>query len=255
MRTGCVIKEIDHMKPLFLLALSTLPFHLSHAAQPPLELTIQKSSAQSAHLTTRIQWVDFPKPQYKNSDLNQQNRAAIIRVYADETGEVTKATVQETTGIKALDEKLVNAVLQAKVKPFMEDDTALAVIGYQVFNLNLTPDDAEACNYSFDSKNWRAQQQQQKVPFQYQAQPTLALDSTQLNGHDRQIKFSFKADKHGNIKKPKIIKGSGIYALDQQVLQAVANSKVSVKRTASTLWIYKKSKFKDAIEFDLNACR
>ena len=255
MRTGCVIKEIDHMKPLFLLALSTLPFHLSHAAQPPLELTIQKSSAQSAHLTTRIQWLDFPKPQYKNSDLNQQNRAAIIRVYADETGEVTKATVQETTGIKALDEKLVNAVLQAKVKPFMEDDTALAVIGYQVFNLNLTPDDAEACNYSFDSKNWRAQQQQQKVPFQYQVQPKLALDSTQLNGHDRQIKFSFKADKHGNIKKPKITKGSGIYALDQQVLQAVANSKVSVKRTASTLWLYKKSKFKDAIEFDLNACR
>jgi hypothetical protein len=165
MRTGCVIKEIDHMKPLFLLALSTLPFHLSHAAQPPLELTIQKSSAQSAHLTTRIQWVDFPKPQYKNSDLNQQNRAAIIRVYADETGDVTKATVQETTGLKALDEKLVNAVLQAKVKPFMEDDTALAVIGYQVFNLNLTPDDAEACNYSFDSKNWRAQQQQQKCLF------------------------------------------------------------------------------------------
>ena len=255
MRTGCVIKEIDHMKPLFLLALSTLPFHLSHAAQPPLELTIQKSSAQSAHLTTRIQWLDFPKPQYKNSDLNQQNRAAIIRVYADETGDVTKATVQETTGIKALDEKLVNAVLQAKVKPFIEDDTALAVIGYQVFNLNLTPDDVEACNYSFDSKNWRAQQQQQKVPFQYQAQPTLALESSQLNGHDRQIKFSFKADKHGNIKKPKITKGSGIYQLDQQVLQAVANSKVSVKRTASTLWLYKKSKFKDAIEFDLNACR
>ncbi len=255
MRTGCVIKEIDHMKPLFLLALSTLPLHLSHAAQPPLELTIQKSSAQSAHLTTRIQWVDFPKPQYKNSDLNQQNRAAIIRVYADETGDVTKATVQETTGIKALDEKLVNAVLQAKVKPFIEDDTALAVIGYQVFNLNLTPDDIEECNYSFNSKNWRAQQQQQKVPFQYQAQPTLALESSQLNGHDRQIKFSFKADKHGNIKKPKITKGSGIYELDQQVLQAVANSKVSVKRTASTLWIYKKSKFKDAIEFDLNACR
>lgn len=255
MRTGCVIKEIDHMKPLFLLALSTLPFHLSHAAQPPLELTIQKSSAQSAHLTTRIQWIDFPKPQYKNSDLNQQNRAAIIRVYADETGDVTKATVQETTGLKALDEKLVNAVLQAKVKPFIEDDTALAVIGYQVFNLNLTPDDVEACNYSFNSKNWRAQQQQQKVPFQYQVQPKLALDSTQLNGHDRQIKFSFKADKHGNIKKPKITKGSGIYALDQQVLQAVANSKVSVKRTASTLWLFKKSKFKDAIEFDLNACR
>ena len=197
------------MKPLFLLALSTLPVHLSHAAQPPLELSIQKSSAQSAHLTTRIQWVDFPKPQYKNSDLNQQNRAAIIRIYADETGDVTKASVQESTGLKALDEKLVNAVLQAKIKPFVEDGTASAIIGYQVFNLNLTPDDAEACNYTFDSKNWLAQQQQQKVPFQYQAQPTLALDSTQLNGHDRQVKFNFKTDKHGNIKKPKITKGLG----------------------------------------------
>ena len=242
------------MKPLFLLALSTLPVHLSHAAQPPLELSIQKSSAQSAHLTTRIQWVDFPKPQYKNSDLNQQNRAAIIRIYADETGDVTKASVQESTGLKALDEKLVNAVLQAKIKPFVEDGTASAIIGYQVFNLNLTPDDAEACNYTFDSKNWLAQQQQQKVPFQYQAQPTLALYSTQLNGHDRQVKFNFKTDKHGNIKKPKITKGSGIYELDQQVLQAVANSKVSVKRTASTLWLYKKSKFKDAIEFDFESC-
>lgn len=242
------------MKPLFLLALSTLPVHLSHAAQPPLELSIQKSSAQSAHLTTRIQWVDFPKPQYKNSDLNQQNRAAIIRIYADETGDVTKASVQESTGLKALDEKLVNAVLQAKIKPFVEDGTASAIIGYQVFNLNLTPDDAEACNYTFDSKNWLAQQQQQKVPFQYQAQPTLALDSTQLNGHDRQVKFNFKTDKHGNIKKPKITKGSGIYELDQQVLQAVADSKVSVKRTASTLWLYKKSKFKDAIEFDFESC-
>ena len=242
------------MKPLFLLALSTLPVHLSHAAQPPLELSIQKSSAQSAHLTTRIQWVDFPKPQYKNSELNQQNRAAIIRIYADETGDVTKASVQESTGLKALDEKLVNAVLQAKIKPFVEDGTASAIIGYQVFNLNLTPDDAEACNYTFDSKNWLAQQQQQKVPFQYQAQPTLALDSTQLNGHDRQVKFNFKTDKHGNIKKPKITKGSGIYELDQQVLQAVANSKVSVKRTASTLWLYKKSKFKDAIEFDFESC-
>ena len=64
-------------------------------------------------------------------------------MYADETGDVTKATVQETTGIKALDEKLVNAVLQTKSKTVYGDDTALAVIGYQVFNLNLTPDDVE----------------------------------------------------------------------------------------------------------------
>ena len=61
-------------------------------------------------------------------------------------------------------------------------------------------------------------------------------------------------NKHGDVKKVKVTQGSGIYALDQKVVQAVSNSQINVKRTASTLWMYKKSSFKDEITFDLNHC-
>ena len=68
-----------------------------------------------------------------------------------------------------------------------------------------------------------------------------------------QIKFNFKADKHGNIKSPKLSKVQVFTRLINKFYKLqTANS---VKRTASRLWLYKKSKFKDAIEFDLNACR
>lgn len=243
------------MKPLILFGLLVLSVSASHAAQSDMKLQIQKSAAQPAHLTTRIQWINFPQIHYQNSDLEQQNRAAIIRVYADEAGEIKQATIQESTGLKALDQKLMNAVRQAKVKPYTKDDTTLASIGYQVFHLNLTEEDRDTCHYYFDSKNWLAQHHKQNVPFYYQAQPILNLDSIQLNGQNRHVKFSFKADPKGQIKNLKIIQSSGLPALDQQVLHAVANSKVTVKRTASTLWLYKKSKFTDTIVFDSENCR
>ena len=133
------------------------------------------------------------------------------------------------------------------------EDTTLPIIGYQTFSLNLEQEQAE-CNYGFNSKNWLTQQQQQKVKFSYTKQPHLELSRDDLNQHDRNIKFSFKVDKHGDVKKVKINQGSGLYALDQNIIQAVRNSQVAVKRSASTLWLYKKSSFKDEIQFKLNQC-
>ena len=233
-----------------------LPFSTVYSAQSkaPKQLAVQKSAALPAHLTTRIQWTKFPRPNYKNEDLKEQNRSAIIRIYADETGNITKASVQESTGLTHLDNLLVQAVREAHVKPHIENDTATPLIGYQTFNLKLSQDDAEICPYPFESKNWQAQQQNRKTPFTYRTQPQLDMDSDLLNGHNRAVKFNFKVNKHGDVKKVKVTQGSGIYALDQKVVQAVSNSQINVKRTASTLWMYKKSKFKDEIKFDLNHC-
>lgn len=216
------------------------------------QLSVQKSVARPAHLTTRIQWTDFPRPQYQHEDLKDQNRSAIIRVYADETGNVTKANIQESTGLTSLDQLLIQAVRAAHVKPYIENDTAIPVIGYQTFSLNLnSKNESEICQYHFDSKNWQAQQVNKNVPFSYQAQPLLELDSEQLHGHSRAVKFSFKVNKHGDVKKVKIKKGSGLYAVDQQLIQAVLGAKVDVPRH---YWIYKKSTLKDEIRFDLNQC-
>lgn len=233
----------------------SFPFVQSHSAETTKtsQLVVQKSTALPAHLTTRIQWTTFPQPQYNNDDLKGQNRAAILRIYADETGKITQASVQESTGLKNLDEILVQAVRQAHVQPYKIEDTVLPIIGYQTFSLNLEHDQSD-CNYSFNSKNWMAQQQQQKVKFAYNTQPQLELNRDELNQHDRKIKFSFKVDKHGAVKKVKINQGSGVYALDQNIVQAVSKSQIKVKRTASTLWLYKKSSFKDEIQFKLNQC-
>lgn len=252
------MKELEFMKPILCFSLLlTLPFGAVYSAEPQAskQLSIQKSAAQPAHLTTRIQWTQFPRLEYKNADLKDQNRSAIIRVYADETGNITKASVQESTGLNALDQILLKAVHKAHIKPYIEENTAIAQIGYQAFNLNLRPDhEREICQYRFNSKNWQAQQKDKKVPFSYRAQPSLDLDSKQLNGHDRTVKFSFKVNKHGEVKKIKVKKGSGLYALDQKIVQALSNSQIEAKRTASTLWLYKKSHFKDEIKFDLEQC-
>lgn len=233
----------------------SFPFVHSYSAEKAStsQLAVQKSTALPAHLTTRIQWTTFPQPQYNHDDLKGQNRAAILRIYADETGKITQASVQESTGLKNLDEVLLQAVRQAHVQPYKVEDTTLPIIGYQTFSLNLKQDPSE-CNYSFNSKNWMGQQQQQKVKFSYKTQPQLELNRDDLNQHDRKIKFSFKVDKHGAVKKVKINQGSGIYALDQNIVQAISKSQITVKRTASTLWLYKKSSFKDEIQFKLNQC-
>jgi TonB family protein len=208
----------------------------------------------TSHLTTRLQWSKFPQPNYSIEDLKNKNRAAIIRVVANTKGDVTDATVEESTGLKALDQILIQAVEDAQVKPHIKDGRAVSQIGYQAFNLKLSNADA-ICNYRFDSKVWLAQTEAKKTTFQYVAQPQLELDSSQLNGHNRQVKFSFTTDKHGNVKKVKIKQGSGVYALDQSIVHAVTDSQIRVKRTARTLWLYKKSSFKDEIQFKLNACQ
>ena len=70
----------------------SFPFVHSYSAEKvsTSQLAVQKSTALPAHLTTRIQWTTFPQPQYNHDDLKGQNRAAILRIYADETGKITQ---------------------------------------------------------------------------------------------------------------------------------------------------------------------
>ena len=248
------IKDIQIMKKILCSTLLlVLPFSTAFSQETGSTkvLDTQKVSALPAHKTTRLQWTKLPQPKYENSDLKEQDRAAIIRVYANESGKITKATVQESTGLKSLDDILVQAVLNAEVKPHIESDTAVATIGFQTFNLKYINDDENQCDYDFKSEVWKAQQVNEKTKFTYRTQPTLSVDTDDLEGHNRSIEFKFKVNKHGEVKKAKIKKGSGVYDLDQQVLQAVLNANVQVPRK---FWIYKKSRLKDSIQFKLDGC-
>lgn len=239
---------------LCLTLLACAPFSTAFSASTKThQLPAQNIEVAPAHLTTRLNWSVFPKPVYANEDLKQRDRAAIIRVTANAKGTITDASVEESTGVDQLDRILISAVKKAKVKPHLENGEAKAIIGYQAFNLRVKGNTPE-CDFNFDSKVWNAQSADKKTPFQYVSQPKLDLTRHELKQHDRKVKFNFKVDKHGQVKKVKIKQGSGIYALDQKVVEALRNSQISVKRTASTLWIYKKSNFKDEIQFKVNGC-
>lgn len=237
--------------------LLSFPFAASYSASTKKapQLPTQTIDVQPTHLTTRIEWTKFPKPKYSNEDLKGQDRSAVVRIYANEQGHIKQAAIQDSTGYQQLDQLLLNAVKSAEVRPHIENKTALPIIGYQVFNLKLTDQDQEFCEYSFNSKNWQAQQQQQKTKFQYLNQPELNVDTDLLNEHDRKVEFQIKANRKGEIKKVNIRKGSGIYQLDQQVTNALKGTQISTKRRASTLWLYKPSSFKDEIQFKLNECK
>lgn len=216
------------------------------------KLQPQTTQAEAAHLTTRIEWRKFPIIQFKDADLGGQNRIAIVRVKANESGKIVDASIKESTGLAKLDQKILSAVLQGQTKAFIQDGNELSVIGYQVFSLKLTEDDSSLCKFEFSSNNWQAQNNQQKVPFNYLEQPKVTITADDLKQHNRSVKFSFKVNKKGEVKSSKITKGSGIYRLDQKVLAAVNVAKVDVPRK---YWIYKKSKLKDEIKFNLEQCQ
>ena len=73
----------------------------------------------------------------------------------------------------------------------------------------------------------------------------------ELKGKDRLVRFNFKVNKQGEATQVKINKGSGIYALDAQVMQALSNTQVDVPKK---LWFFKKSRLKDEIHFKLDKC-
>jgi TonB family protein len=245
------------MKPILCATLlMSLPFVAVSAAMTKTapQLPTRTIDVQAAHLTTRIEWTQFPKLNYSNADLQGQDRSAVIRIYANAQGQIEQASIQDSTGFAPLDQLLLSAVKAAEVRPYMENKTALPVIGYQVFNLQLMENEQNDCVYSFNSKNWQAQQQGQPTRFQYLSRPVLELDTEQLKGYDRKLGFKIKANRKGQIEKVKIQKGSGNYVLDQQVFSALKGTQISTQRLARTLWLYKPSSFKDEIEFKLAEC-
>jgi len=244
------MKRILCLSILFSLGFTAAHSETKHINQLPR----QQSTAVSPHLTTRISWTKFPQPKYSAEDLKNQDRSAIIRVHANELGKVTQVTIQESTGLTELDNILLNAVRVAQVQPHIQEDTPIAIIGYQTFNLKLANPISDTCDLSFKSQNWIKQQAGEKTPFSYQQQPLLNITSNDLNGYDRTIEFNFKIDKSGNVKKVKINKGSGASNLDQKVVLAILDTPIQVKRTASTLWMYKKTNFNDRIQFKFNEC-
>lgn len=85
----------------------------------------------------QISWVRSPKPQYTNRDLQGSDRTVVVSITADATGKVTDVRVIRSSGVDALDQKVVRAVRNAKFRPYKENGVAYPFKAEQPFELKL----------------------------------------------------------------------------------------------------------------------
>lgn len=85
----------------------------------------------------QISWSRSPKPVYTNKDLQGANRIIIVSIEADAKGSITNVRVIKSSGIDALDQKIVRAVKSAKFKPYKENGISYPFKADQPFELTL----------------------------------------------------------------------------------------------------------------------
>lgn len=85
----------------------------------------------------QISWVRSPKPSYTNKDLQGSDRVIVVAIEADTSGRVTNVRVTKSSGVPALDQKIVRSVQNAKFKPYKENGVAYPFKAEQPFELKL----------------------------------------------------------------------------------------------------------------------
>ena len=86
-----------------------------------------------------VQWSRSPKPSYSNKDLEGEARRIVVLIEADATGKIISARVTKSSGVAALDEKILRAVRSSKFKPYKENGVAYPIRAEQPFELTLNP--------------------------------------------------------------------------------------------------------------------
>lgn len=111
-------------------------------AQPEPQAPAQPAPASPKSVSiggSGVQWSRSPKPSYNNNDLGGQTRTVIVHIEANEKGVITSARISRSSGISALDEKILRSVRSSKFKPYKENGVAYPINADQPFELTLNP--------------------------------------------------------------------------------------------------------------------
>ena len=128
------VSETKIAKPAPAPAAPPAPAAAPPAAAPPSPKTVSIGGAG-------VQWSRSPKPSYSNKDLQGETRVIVVHIEADEKGSIIKerTRITKSSGISALDEKILRAVRSAKFKPYKENGVAYPIRAEQPFELTLNP--------------------------------------------------------------------------------------------------------------------
>ncbi len=124
------------MKRIFLLSF-LLCLHSLNLTQAN---TFSHPAKQEMASHSPVNWANRPILKISNDDLQNQNRNIAFKLYVLDTGTIVKTEVVQSSGLAALDQKVEKALLKAKFKPYIENDTAYPFIAVQPFSFQVLED-------------------------------------------------------------------------------------------------------------------
>ena len=71
--------------------------------------------------STEVTWKRQPKVGFTSADLEGEPRSAVVMVEANERGMVTNVVITKSSGLPALDEKIIRATKSARFEPYVEN--------------------------------------------------------------------------------------------------------------------------------------
>ncbi|MEQ1160211.1 energy transducer TonB [Acinetobacter calcoaceticus] len=103
---GCAIKPVESLNRNLDLDVKTPPNFDS------------KNSYYKVPESFKVYWLKAPSLTISGAELAGRNRLVVLDVKADEWGVITEVVLTRSSGLAELDEKSMNAVKLAKLKPY-----------------------------------------------------------------------------------------------------------------------------------------
>lgn len=88
--------------------------------------------------TAGVSFKKKPEIDFANADLEGHARHIAIRININEQGKVSSVDILQSTGLAALDKKIIDAIMQAEFTPYMKDGKAAPVYSVLRFDMLLS---------------------------------------------------------------------------------------------------------------------
>lgn len=199
-------------------------------------------AATNKHST--FYWVRPPKPIYFNGDLEGKSRNAEITFETDTTGTIINAKVIKSSGVKNLDNILLNSLYRARTSIYKENGIAFPIRAVQPFEMTINDNSSSSekskliavtppqktCKFKLDTEIFKLQNNQETTPFHYVNTPIFYIYEYEVKKEKPSIEFAFHLSRNDIMSNLRITKSSGSDDIDARFLFAMRDVKIQAPR-------------------------
>lgn len=214
--------------------------HSAAETQPASDVKILKDG--------QLSWMRAPKVKILPGDLEGRPRKANVLIQADRSGKITSVKIKKSSGLPDLDEIVIQAVMRARFKPYIESGLSYPIQVTQPFEFDaddytstrksVKSKPIKRCSYSFETEGWQRQQSGQHSAFQYIETPVMKLTMTDLEAKEFNIHFNFSLDRKNRISDIQLKQSTGSEYLALLLLNQFSAAKIEAPRKFYQIFKY-----------------